>query len=178
MTEQRRLVERITDPSYLDGLRDRPLDELRAARNECNDAETELSFGRRLCQARIDILSAEIEQRSGGTSGNLVDRLPEILATEGTRGNGLPSRAPDFSTPRNANVQRRRVEEIVGERALARLSEVPEEELKVIIQSLADHETYLSQRRRQVQEVVDQIQEEIVRRYTSGEADPSQALPR
>ena len=178
MAEQRRLVERITDPSYLEGLREKPLEELRAARNECNEAENELSFGRRLCQARIDILSAEIEQRSGGTTGNLLERLPQILATEGSRENGLPSRAPDFSIPRNANVQRRRVEEIVGERALAGLSEVPEEELKVIIQALADHESQVSHRRRQVQEVVDKIQEEIVRRYTTGEADPAQALQR
>jgi hypothetical protein len=173
---QRRLVERLVDPGFREGLRDRSLDELRAARAECNEGEIELSFERRLCQARIDIISAEIEQRRGGTSGSLVDRLPQILATERSRENGLPSRAPDFSVPRNADVQRRRVEEIVGEQALARLPEVPEEELKVLIRSLADHETRLSQRRKQVQEVMDEIQDEIVRRYTSGEADPSEAL--
>jgi hypothetical protein len=175
MAAQRRLVERLIDPAFTDGLREKSLDELRAARAECNEGETELSFERRLCQARIDILSAEIEQRRGGVSGNLVDRLPQILATEGTRGDGLPARAPDFTMPRNADVQRRRVEEIVGEQALARLSEVPEEELKTIIQSLADHEARLSQRRKQVHEVMDEIQDEIVRRYTSGEADPSEA---
>jgi RsiG-like len=176
MSAQRRLVERLLDPSFLSGLREKPIEDLRAARAECNEGEIELSFERRLCQARIDILSAEIEQRRGGEVGNLLDRLPQILATEGSREDGLPARAPDFSVPRNADVQRRRVEEIVGEQALARLSDVPEEELKVIIQSLADHENHLSQRRKRVQEVMDEIQEEIVRRYTSGEADPSEAL--
>jgi hypothetical protein len=176
MGEQRRLVERLVDPSFLAGLRDRSLTELRGARDECREGETELSFERRLCQARIDILSAEIEQRRGGSTGTLVDRLPQILGTGRPRPEGSPGRAPDVSIPRNADVQRRRVEEIVGEQALARLSEVPEEELKTIIASLAEHETAVSQRRKRVQEVMDQIQEEIVRRYTSGEADPSEAL--
>jgi hypothetical protein len=176
MAEQRRLVERLLEPSFLDGLQDRSLDELRAARAECNEGEMELSFERRLCQARIDILSAEIEQRRGGTAGNLIDRLPQILAANGARQGSPSSRPPDASIPRNADVQRRRVEEIVGEQALARLSEVPEEELKAIITSLATHETKVSQRRKQVQEVMDKVQEEIVRRYTSGEADPSEAL--
>jgi hypothetical protein len=177
MAEQRRLVERLVDPSFLEGLTGRSLTELRAARAECREGETELSFERRLCQARIDILSAEIEQRRGGATGTLVDRLPQILGTDRPRPDGSPARAPDISIPRNADVQRRRVEEIVGEQALARLSEVPEEELKTIIASLAEHEIAVSQRRKRVQEVMDQIQEEIVRRYTSGEADPSEALP-
>ncbi|MEA2485279.1 MAG: hypothetical protein QOD46_390, partial [Actinomycetota bacterium] len=33
-----------------------------------------------------------------------------------------------------------------------------------------------SQRRKRVQEVMDKVQDEIVRRYTSGEADPSKVL--
>jgi hypothetical protein len=176
MVEQRRLVERLVDPSFREGLRERSLTELRAARAECHEGETELSFERRLCQARIDILSAEIEQRRGGATGTLVERLPQILATDRTGQDGLPARAPDVSIPRNADIQRRRVEEIVGEQALARLSDVPEEELKSIISSLAKHEAAVSERRKRVHEVMDEIQEEIVRRYTSGEADPSEAL--
>ncbi len=176
MTRKRRLVERLLDPVFLDGLGERSMEALRAARTECYEGEMELSFERRLCQARIDILSAEIDQRHGLSSGNLVDRLPQILATESSAESGLPARARDFSIPRNADVQRRRVEEIVGEQALARLSDVPEEELKAIIQSLGEHERDLSARRRQVQEVMDKIQDEVVRRYASGEADPAQVL--
>ncbi|MFP5299343.1 MAG: hypothetical protein ACLGHL_10190, partial [Actinomycetota bacterium] len=57
MTEglKRRLVERIMDPSYLDGLAERSMEELRSMREECREGENELSFERRLCQARIDI---------------------------------------------------------------------------------------------------------------------------
>ncbi|MEA2509197.1 MAG: hypothetical protein QOG21_1279 [Actinomycetota bacterium] len=176
MPDQRRLVEQLEDPSFLAGIEEKPMDQLRAARAQCHEGEMELSFERRLCQARIDILSAEIERRHGGTEESLVDRLPQILASDGPRQEGRPSRAPDASIPRNADVQRRRVEEIVGEQALARISDVPEEELKSIIKLLADHESKVSQRRKRVQEVMDKVQDEIVRRYTSGEADPSQVL--
>ncbi len=174
---KRRLVERITDPAYADGLRDRSIEDLRAMRDECREGENELSFERRLCQARIDILTAELERRLGGTQGGLLERLPEILATEANAGaSTLPSRAPDLSIPRNADVPRRRVEEIVGEQTLARLSQISEDEIRGIIRSLADHEKIVSARRKRVHEVMDAIQAEIVRRYASGEADPAQAL--
>ena len=175
--QNRRLVERIAEPGYVDGLGSRSIEDLRVMRDETREGENELSFERRLCQARIDILNAELERRSGGSDGDLMARLPEILATEGgADGGSLPSRAPDFSIPRNADVPRRRVEEIVGEQTLARLPHLQSEEIKGIIGSLAAHERTVSDRRRRVHEVMDNIQAEIVRRYTSGEADPAAAL--
>lgn len=179
MTEpKRRLVERILDPAYLEGLREKPLEEVRSMRDECKEAEGEISFERRLAQARIDILSAELDRRSGGGDETLMSQLPQILATE-TRAEGglpLPSRAPDFSIPRNADIPRRRIEEIVGEQTLSRLPSLPTEEVKGILASLGDHEKTLSARRKVVQEVMDTVQAEIVRRYVSGEADPTAAL--
>jgi hypothetical protein len=176
---KRRLVERIADEGYLVGLKEKPLDELRSMRDECKEAETEISFERRLAQARIDILSAELDRRSGeGSDDDLMSRLPQILATE-ARAPGelpLPSRAPDFSIPRNADIPRRRIEEIVGEQTLTRLPSLPSDEVKTILASLADHEKTLSLRRRKVQEIMDTVQAEIVRRYVSGEADPTAAL--
>jgi hypothetical protein len=175
---KRRLVERIAESSYSEGLRNRSLEELRTMREECRDGENELSFERRLCQARIDILSAELQRRNEGGADDLLERLPEILATE-SRVPGqtpLPERAPDFSVPRNADVPRRRVEEIVGEQTLSRLGHLNSDEIRSIIATLADHEAAVSARRREVQEVMDSIQAEIVRRYVSGEADPTAAL--
>lgn len=180
MTEiKRRLVDRIIEPSYMEGLADRSIDELRAMRDECAEGENEVSFERRLCQARIDILSAELDQRSGNSSGgDLISRLPQILAEERSPGGErtLPSRAPDLSIPRNTDIPRRRVEEIVGEQTLARLAQVPSDEIKKIIETLAEHERNLSDKRRRVHEVVDALQNEIVRRYTTGEADPESLL--
>lgn len=175
---KRRLVDRIIDASYLEGFEDRSIDELRALRDECAEGENEVSFERRLCQARIDILSAELDQRSGNAAGgDLISRLPQILAEERAAGAAtLPSRAPNLSIPRNTDIPRRRVEEIVGEQTLARLAQVPTEEIRKIIESLGDHERNLSDKRRRVHEVVDKLQTEIVRRYTSGEADPDALL--
>ncbi len=177
MSEKRRLVERVMDATFLDDLQGKPMEELRSMREESKESERELSFERRLCQARVDILSAELDRRSGQGQSDLMDRLPEILATEGSSGaHQLPDRAPDFSIPRNADVPRRRVEEIVGEQTLARLSTIQPEEIRAILGSLAEHERSVSAKRKQVQEVIDAIQAEIVRRYTSGEADPTAAL--
>ena len=175
---KRRLVERISEAAYLEGLKEIPLADLRGKRDECKEAETELSFERRLAQARIDILSAELDRRAGGgDSESLMSRLPQILATEGHSGSQpLPSRAPDFSIPRNADIPRRRIEEIVGEQTLSRLPALPNEEVQGILASLAEHEKSLSGRRRKVQEIMDTVQAEIVRRYVSGEADPTAAL--
>ena len=180
MTEpKRRLVERITDPTYLESLGDKALGDLRGMRDECKEAETEVSFERRLAQARMDILSGELDRRAGrGGEGDLMSRLPQILATEGRAQGGLPlpSRAPDFSIPRNADIPRRRIEEIVGEQTLSRLPSLPTDEVKGILASLAEHEKTLSARRKVIQEVMDTVQAEIVRRYVSGEADPTAAL--
>jgi hypothetical protein len=175
---KRRLLERITEDDFLDDLEQRPLEELRAMRDECREGENEISFERRLCQARIDILTAELDRRTGKETGDLVSRLPEILAAESEGGSDspLPNRAPTFAIPRNADVPRRRVEEIVGEQTLARLSQLQPQELQSIISSLGEHERKLSERRRRIHEIVDEVQAEIVRRYTTGQADPSAAL--
>lgn len=174
---RRRLVEKVTTPSYTEELHTRPLSELRAMREECREVENEISFERKLCHARIDILNAEIERRSGGEADDLLKRLPEILGADAVRSDSpLPARAPDLSIPRNADIPRRRVEEIVGERTLARLDQLQVEEIRSIINNLGAHERNLSERRKQVHEIMDSIQGEIVRRYTSGEEDPSSAL--
>jgi hypothetical protein len=175
---KRRLVERITEDDFLVGLGEMSLDDLRSIRDECREGENEISFERRLCQARIDILTAELDRRTGKEAGDLLSRLPEILAPEGEGGeNGpLPNRAPNFAIPRNADVPRRRVEEIVGESTLTRLPQLKPQELQSIISALAEHERTLSEKRREIHDVLDQIQAEIVRRYTTGQADPSAAL--
>ena len=64
----------------------------------------------------------------------------------------------------------------MGADTLARLTDLPEAEIRASIESLADHEKKLSSRRKAVHDVIDRIQGEIVRRYTSGEEDPSKLL--
>jgi uncharacterized protein YlxW (UPF0749 family) len=175
---KRRRYEVISDPIYVESLETRSLEDLRALRDESREVENELSFERRLCHARIDILRAEIERRTGNQDQDLLSRLPEILGSAEFRGDSaaLPDRARDMSVPRNADIPRRRVEEIAGEQTMARLSGLQVSEIKEIMTNLADHERNLSTRRNKIHDVMDSIQAEIVRRYTSGEADPTAAL--
>ncbi|MGH2757335.1 MAG: hypothetical protein ACRDI3_06055 [Actinomycetota bacterium] len=48
--------------------------------------------------------------------------------------------------------------------------------MRQIIDSLREHEREMSARRRALQEVLDRIQAELMRRFKSGEADPTAAL--
>ena len=180
MSEQldRRLADRIADPSYLEGLEAHPMERLQQMRTESQGFENELSFERRMCQARIDIMKAELDHRSGRSQEDVMSRLAQILADDNTTPSQtpIPSRAPDLSVPASTERPRRRVEEIVGADTLAKLSDLSEAELRVNIESLAEHEKNLSARRKAVHEVIDRIQAEIVRRYSSGEEDPSQLL--
>lgn len=179
MTDHRRLVDRVTDPSYIEGLADKPADELKTMLSETTEAENEVSFERKLCQGRIDILKAELSRREEGRdSSDLVARLPQILAGDSRSDSGsLPSRAPDFSIPRNADIPRRRVEEIVGEQTLARLPQLPDEEIRSVIQALSEHESNLSARRKALHDVIEVLQRENIKRLKSDtNPDPSEAL--
>lgn len=180
MVDNRRLVDRVTDPDYRAGIEDRSDDELKAMLGESAEAENEVSFERKLCQGRIDILKAELSRREeGGDSSDLVSRLPQILAGDEPRTGGsepsLPSRAPDFSIPRNADIPRRRVEEIAGEQTLARLPQLPDEEIRSVIRALSEHESNLSARRKALHEVIEILQRENIRRMKSGETDTTTA---
>lgn len=179
---ERRLAERVLEPGYAEDVGGRALADLRTMREECREVEMELSFERRLCQARIDILSADLERREGvRPDDDLIGRLPQILSVhsrpvDSSPGLPLPNRAPHFSIPRSADAPRRRLDDIVAEHRLTSLKDMSTEELKKLIDALAKHERNLSSRRKAVHEVLDLIQAEIVRRYTSGEADPAAAL--
>ena len=75
MPEQRRL-DRVLEPGYLDGLADRPVEEVSALKAECTELETEVSFVRRLAQGRIDILNTAV------TSPGLPDVEKLIAASQ------------------------------------------------------------------------------------------------
>src|SRR5262249_15620924 len=95
MSEAHERSARVLDPAYLADLDSASIDDLRAKHAECVELETEVSYVRRLTQARIDILEAEVQRRTSGESlGDLIDRLPEILADDGPRGNPASSRLP------------------------------------------------------------------------------------
>src|SRR5262249_34911864 len=120
---------RVLDPSYLDGLDTRSVDELRAMHAECLELETEVSYVRRLTQARIDIVDAEPDRRAnGGSLEDLIRELPRILADEGPRAGPATSRLPLKMAPDQDSEWESELHESDG--LLANLATLSDDELR------------------------------------------------
>ena len=69
MSQQPRRIDVVLGPEYLEGLEDRDIDDVRAMHEQCLEIETEVSYVRRLAQARMEILRAEQDRRARGGYG-------------------------------------------------------------------------------------------------------------
>ncbi len=162
------------DPRPLDAL---AMDQLRARRNELQEAEVTLSYVRRLVQVRLDIVLDERQHRAEGwaarDSAALVAQLPKILAEHGP-GTARGS-FPNVAGPSDA------VEEVVAELDgvfdAATLDTMPDDALAAAADRLADAERRVSNHRRVLHGSIDAVQEEMLRRYKSGEASVDSVLP-
>jgi hypothetical protein len=168
------MMDEVLDPAYVAGLPELPLASLRAKRDRCSELETELSYLRRLAQARIDLITAESERRRHGLSVPgpevLVEQLSHILG-EHARGEG-PGRLPVLLAPAEG-VQERlaaRLDAICSSDQLGSLGELSSSQLEELLASLSSLEREVSAERRNLHAVQDKLQEELVRRYRSGEA--------
>lgn len=162
----------VTDPSYLDGLEGWPLDDVRARKDEATEVETGLSYLRRIVQGRLDMVKAVLERREGGESGDasaLVEDLPQILGDH-VHAPGL-GRLPTHIGPGDLDPElQEQLEAVLPESHLAQLPELPDDELESSSSGLSELERVISTHRRAVFDVLDRLQEEIVRRYQTGEA--------
>jgi hypothetical protein len=167
------------DPRYLEGLESWTLDEVRARREEATETETGLSYLRRIVQGRLDIVVAEQTHRINGESGDvseLVDELPAILSGN-VHAPGL-GRLPTLLAPGEVDpALEARLEEILPAGRLAGLHELDPEELSRCASELTEFERSVSAQRRAVLDVLDRLQDEVVRRYRSGEATVDSLLP-
>jgi hypothetical protein len=159
----KRRIDRILDPTYIEGLGDLSTEKLRAKREECEEEEFVFSYERRLLHARLDLLEAERKRRAAGDPPrSLIERLPEILADEGT-----PTHRgafPNLEAPPLFENPRRRVEKLITNDMLTRLTELPDDEITAVKATLTDAERDVSDSRRAVQAVIDRIVEELARR--------------
>ena len=162
----RRRIDRVLDPAYADGVAERPLDDVRALRDEAAQEETDLSYLRRLLHARIDIVRAEQRRRVDGSSTTVVDQLVSILAMNAVRP-GTGSGPGRYSTlePSRAEAHRRHLEALVADVDLSNVSALSDEKLEQALITYLNEEASVSQRRRQVQAVVDLLNAEIANRY-------------
>lgn len=160
------------DPGYLEGLEGWPLDDVRSRRDEATEIETGLSYLRRIVQGRLDIVMAEEQHRQQGDQADvsaLVEELPAILSGN-VHAPGL-GRLPTILAPGDMDsVLERRLEEVLPAVRLAAVHELSEAELRRAAQDLTEFERSVSTQRRAVLDVLDRLQDEIVRRYRTGEA--------
>jgi hypothetical protein len=170
MSEHRRRIDEVLDPAFLTKVSDWPLDELRRRHAEFLEIETEVSYVPRMTQARIDILEAELDRRaSGGTVGDLLAALPEILADEGPRAPAEKSRLTRYLAPSMDVQWRRGREHLVTDDTLAKLPNL-DDELQSTIGELGQLEQQVSQQRRDLHQVIDRMEGDLAARHKVGQA--------
>lgn len=171
-------IDQLTAPDYVENLSSATLEEIRNRRGACQDAEEALSLQRRLVQGRMDIVQAELYRRAGGTDGgdpaSLVASLPDILVEHGDRHLG-PGRLTSVGSDTaqlgiGFDELTLSLDRIVDGARLSALQEEPDESLRHMAEELDKLERTISHHRHGLHKHIDVFQEEIVRRYKSGEA--------
>jgi hypothetical protein len=171
MAEHRRRVDRVLDPNFLVGLTEWSLDQVRRSHTECLEIETEVSYVRRVAQARLDILEAELDRRArGGSIGDLIAALPEILADVGRRPPAERSRLPRQFAPSMDIPWRRGLERLITDGTLAELPSVSEDDLRATMAQLGELERQASAQRRALHAVIDRIEADLAARHKVGQA--------
>jgi hypothetical protein len=172
----RRRIDRVLAPDYVADLAKLDLPEVRARRDEAAQEETDLSYLRRLLHGRIDIVRAEQKRRAEGGSNSVVDRLAEILADNAVGAAPAGAGRHQPLEPSRAEAHRRHVEALVSDADLSDVTSLPDERLELALRTYVAEEASVSQRRREVQRVVDQLNDEIAGRYRAGSASVDQLL--
>lgn len=175
----RRRLDRILEDGYLDDLGRRSTDEVRRMRDECQEEETGVSFARRVLQGKLDIMRVEATRRRDAgdddTADSILEALPEILRDQ-TRTPPANARMSRYMVPPTGPDQRRDVDRLVSDEVLANLSARSSDELAEIVERMSAKERELSDLRRVLHARIDALQDELIRRYKGGEADPTDAL--
>lgn len=166
----RRRIDRVLAPEYVADLGELDLAEVRGRRDEAAQEETDLSYLRRLLHGRIDIVKAEQKRRREGGSSSVVERLVEILSDNVVGPAPSGSGRHQSLEPSRAEAHRRHVEALVSDADLSDVGSLPDERLDLALRTYVAEEESVSQRRREVQKVVDALNDEIGARYRAGSA--------
>ena len=174
MTEGHRRIDRIRDPSYLEGLEGRSLEDVRAQREECLAEREYLSLLRRLVQGRAEILRAELDAawggRGSGPPGGPARGHPGRRRTGGLQ----PRRGAEDRRPRGRDaVGPPTVERLVADAGISDPQSLDDDQLAEAVEILAREEQTVSEARAAVISVLDTVQDELKRRYKE---DPTRVL--
>jgi hypothetical protein len=166
MDDGQQRVARVLDPAYVAGLDTCSVDELHAKHAECIELETEASYVRRLAQARIDILEAEVDRRVSGESvEDLVRKLPQILADAGPRAAPAASRLPLQMAPTHDGEWTAQLQAFEG--TLVNLPNLSDDGLRQAIDDLKALERAVSDQRRALFDVIDRVELGLAERLSA-----------
>jgi len=175
------LQQRVLQRTLPDDLTTVLIDRLRAARADFSQAESDVSYVRRVVQGRLDIVGHEIQRRSGGESGSVesagvVFNLPDILSVGGETPLGQ-RRAASFPEPGSlARELAQEVDQLVSPDDLSGVGVLTSDRLVELLRALEGLENQLSGLRQQLHARIDRIQNELGRRYGEGEASVDSLL--
>ncbi len=154
-------MDSTTDPSELS------LTELRARRGQLQHDDDAVSYVRRMVQARLDMVQAELKLRSSGGRVDVMEDLPEILGQHLTGGPARPPRPTEDASEHPLAIQ---LDELCTGLGANHLSELSEDELRTLAAALEEFEHARSLERRAIFDQLDVLSAELVRRYRDGEA--------
>jgi hypothetical protein len=175
VNDKRRRIDIVLEPQYLEGLAELEVDEVRRRRDTATDVEAQISYYRRLLHGRMDLLDFEQRRRRGEDGRTILEALPDILAKGMVLGTEPALKHIETMPPLPSVTGRRLIDKIMDDGVLANLPELTDEEVSEAIERLREVETQLSGQRRQLHQVIDTLQDEMVSRYRSeqGEAQVS-----
>ena len=195
---RRRLVDRVTSPSFVEDLDDLPLHGLLERIEECDRIVLEYSYVRRLLQGRIDILDAVLGGAGDPTAilpavlgrprgdtphvrfrrSHLLDLLRAHLPPEmhGVAGVLFPADPPIRVPDRIPGIGRREIDRVLGDDLLSRLGEATEAEVRAARHRLGSIEEEISASRRRALSAGDDLERAALRRL-KGPPDPGGTLP-
>ena len=167
-------LARLFAPDYLDGVDNRSLDEVRSMRAECQEAETVVSYLRRVVQGRLDVVHSFLDHHHTGQSVGDLDAVVEDLSSIIGSGPARPSgngRLPSQMSPDMEKVDlTREIDDVLDADGIGKLPTMTEDELRALAARLTVIEQRISDQRRTLHERIDALQAEIVSRYKTGEA--------
>ena len=155
-------AEQVLDPRALS------LDDLRALRNRLQVEDDEVSYVRRVAQARVDLVRAESHRRNRGeSSDDLPSELRVVLSTHLTGGSPRPPRPVDHV---GDNALSDELDEVCSDNGFGHLEQLSDDELSELEHQLTAFERRVSDDRRDRYDRLDALSAELVRRYREGEA--------
>ena len=144
------------------------LEQLREVRSKLQHEDDVVSYARRVAQARLDLVNAEVHRRERGEHD--VDLSSELRVVLSQHLTGGPARPPRPTDDLSDDPLSHQLDTICADHGFSRLEELSVPELASLADALTEYERNVSADRRDRFDRLDRFSAELVRRYRDGEA--------